>query len=367
MADNRLRVLVVEDSDDDAVLIIEELRSGGYEPLSRIVSTRDGMRQALSDEPWDVIISDHNLPDFSAIEALIVLLESGKDIPFIIVSGMIGEELAVEAMKSGASDFIMKNSLAKLTPSVANAVHTVNARRMHERAQAEIRSSHEQLRRLTSHLQTVREEERARIAREIHDELGGILTAIKMDIGWIGRRFGQEGELGEKLRSMMAITDGAIKTMRRIITDLRPSVLDDLGLVAAIEWQLREFQLRMGIKTVLDLGLEPDVATVAFGERIAVAAFRIMQESLTNIARHAKATRVVVELTVAEQRLRLTVRDDGVGIDGQQWSKRGSYGILGMHERARGLGGTVELVGCPGKGTEVRLWLPLEPAKEVSA
>jgi signal transduction histidine kinase len=158
---------------------------------------------------------------------------------------------------------------------------------------------------------------------------------------------------------MMAITDGAIKTMRRIITDLRPSVLDDLGLVAAVEWQLREFQVRMGIKTVLELGLAPDVASMHFDERIAVAAFRIMQEALTNIARHAGAGRVLVALAVEDDTLLVTIQDDGCGVDGKQWSKRGSYGILGMHERAHGLGGRVEVVGAPGQGTEVKLSLPL--------
>ena len=240
-----LKVLLVEDSEDDALLVLEELRAGGYAPRERRVLTRQEMQRALADETWDVIISDHNLPRFSAIDALLLVIESGLDIPFIIVSGTIGEEIAVEAMKAGASDFVMKNSLGKLVPAVGNAVQAADARRKHARAEREIRESREQLRRLTSHLEGVREEERARLAREIHDELGGILTALKMDISWLGRRIGEVPEVEAKLRSMTELADGAIKSMRRIITDLRPSVLDDLGLVAAIEWQLREFHSRM--------------------------------------------------------------------------------------------------------------------------
>lgn len=359
-----LRVLLVEDCYDDALLVTAEL-SDYYAPTVERVLGREAMRRALHDQEWDVVISDHNLPGFSAIEALLVLLESHRDIPFIIVSGAIGEDLAVEAMKAGAHDFIMKDSLSKLVPAVRHAVHAAEDRRRHREAQNEVRESRERLRQLASHLETVREEERSRLAREIHDELGGILTALKMDISWLKRRAEARDErLGAKLASMTELTDGAIKTMRRIITDLRPSILDDLGLIPAIEWQLTEFQKRTGIQGELVLGHDPDVTGANFGQAQSVATFRIFQESLTNIARHAQAQRVVVGAHLEDGALVLEVADDGRGIDETHLRKQGSYGVLGMRERARDLGGDLTITGAPGRGTAVQLRLPLFAARE---
>ncbi len=359
-----LSLLLVEDSDDDAILILEELRGAGFAPSYERVYTRPGMRRALLEGEWDVIISDHNLPGFSATDSLLLLLESHRDIPFIIVSGTIGEELAVEAMKAGAHDFVMKDSLGKLGPAVRNAIDGAEARRAHHQAQGEIQESRERLRQLASHLETVREEERARLAREIHDELGGILTALKMDIAWLKRNIPAESRVEAKFASMTDLTDAAIRSMRRIITELRPSILDDLGLVAAIEWQLSEFEKRMGIRGELILGRDPDVTAIHLPESHAVALFRIFQESLTNVARHADASRVWVRVWGEGGRFNLEVHDNGRGIDPHQTKKTGSYGILGMHERAHNLGAALTISGGPGEGTTIRLSVPLDTATE---
>jgi len=362
--DPDLDILLVEDSEDDAILIVEELRAGGYRPHHRRVVSGAEMEQALAAQGWDIVISDHRLPGFSATEALQVLLDSGREIPFIIVSGTIGEELAVEAMKAGAYDYVMKGALAKLTPAVQHALSAARERRRYREAQQEIRESREQLRRLASHLESVREEERARLAREIHDELGGILTALKMDISWMQRQLGDAPALEEKLTTMTGLTDSAIRTMRRIITDLRPSVLDDLGLIPAIEWQLSEFRKHSGLEMDLDVAAQSDMP--ALSPAHAVAVFRIFQESLTNIARHAGARTVRVAVGQTPEAFVLTVDDDGRGMTEQTPAGRSSYGILGMRERARHLGGELSIAPREGGGTRVRLTLPLSECGEAS-
>jgi signal transduction histidine kinase len=347
----KLRALIIEDSEDDALLILSELEAAGYEVEHQRVYSKQGMLGALRGESeWDIILSDHNLPGFSSTEALLLLLQHNIDIPLIIVSGTIGEEVAVEAMKAGAQDFVMKGHLSKLAPAVGNALEAARAKR-------ESRQYQQRLRELTMHLQTVREEERAMIAREIHDELGGLLTALKMDIRWLARRFAENfPDADEKFSVMSMHLDNAIKTVRRIITDLRPSVLDDLGLVAALEWQLDDFAKRYEIATRFNHAL----ATRELPEKQQeVTVFRIFQESLTNIARHAKASRVEVDLIEHDGAIELTIRDNGIGIADENKLKKGSYGILGMNERAMSLGATLEVRSNNGGGTQVVLNMPI--------
>lgn len=353
-----LRVLLVEDSDDDALLIGERLREH-YVTEVHQVADRAGMAAALADGAWDVVISDHNLPGFSAIEALRLVTDNDLDIPFIIVSGTIGEALAVEAMKAGAHDFLMKDALAKLNPAVEHAVTAGQIRRMHRHTLDELRDSRERLRQLAFHLEKVREEERASLAREIHDELGGILTALKMDISWLRRREEMaEPRMHEKLGAMTALLDSAIRSMRHIITELRPAILDDLGLLAAVEWQLNEFRKRTRLRTELAVDWRVETVALALPPEHAVAAFRILQESLTNIARHADARCVTVAVGIDTGALVLRIEDDGRGIEPVPWEKPGSYGVLGMRERAINLGGSLEVSGGPG-GTSIVLQLPL--------
>lgn len=351
-----LRVLIVEDSEDDALLITEELRER-YDPQVKRVQDRDGMSAALAVPDWDVIISDHNLPNFSATAALQLLVESRCDIPFIIVSGTIGEEQAVEAMKAGAHDFVMKDALAKLVPAVEHAVAAGKVRRLHRQAELELKASREQLRQLTAHLEQVREEERGSLAREIHDELGGILTALKMDISWLRRRCTAcADQTSDKLDSMAGLLDSAIQSTRRIITALRPSVLDDLGLVAALEWQLGEFGRRAELQT--RLRIDDPVAAIAWPPELATVVFRIFQESLTNVARHAGASAVEAQFRLQPEGATLVVRDNGRGIHQEHLQKHGSFGILGMRERAHNLGGELTISSGADGGTEVRLQLP---------
>jgi PAS domain S-box-containing protein len=228
-------------------------------------------------------------------------------------------------------------------------------------AEKRLKESHEQLRDLAAHLETVREEERTRVAREIHDELGSGLTCLKMDLAWMARRIpvanakGGDSQLIPKVYSMSKLANDMVQLVKKVSTELRPAVLDELGLGPAIEWQAKEFQGRTGITCLLDI--YPESLDVD-GER-ATAVFRILQEVLTNVTRHAKATSISIHTKRFAGYLELKVVDNGCGITPMQVSSPKSLGLVGMRERALLWGGDVTIVGQPQKGTTVVLRLPL--------
>jgi PAS domain S-box-containing protein len=229
-----------------------------------------------------------------------------------------------------------------------------------KRAEQELRASSEQSRSLAAHLLTVREEERARISRAVHDELGQSLTAVKMDLAWLAKRLPRESvEMLEKIRSTRRLAESLIQDVRRISTELRPGILD-LGLAAAVEWQVQEFQARTGILCSQRL-----LTREAIGPDVSTALFRILQESLTNVARHAQATRAEVVLQKQRDRLVLWIRDNGRGFDQADSCLSQSLGLLGMRERAAILGGQVKISSAPGQGTTVAAWIPF-PSPEKS-
>jgi signal transduction histidine kinase len=231
-------------------------------------------------------------------------------------------------------------------------------------AEEEVKRSREQLRALSARLQEVREEESAVIAREIHDEVGQALTGLKFDLEFIRRRLGQCGDLAERakieerIKEMYGTIDAEISVVRKISTHLRTKVLDDLGLVGAIESFAQEFQRRTGIACNVD---QYDVEAMELGldSQRKTAVFRIFQESLTNVRRHAEATRVWVDLRAEDESLILEVRDNGKGIPPEKLKHVDGLGIVGMRERAQAFGGHVEIESEPGEGTSVRVTIPL--------
>jgi PAS domain S-box-containing protein len=227
-------------------------------------------------------------------------------------------------------------------------------------AEQALRASGEQYRNLAAHLLSVREDERARISRQVHDELGQSLTAMKMDLAWLaGRLPPSNSQMLKRLRATARLADRIIRSVRRISTELRPAVLD-LGLAAAIEWQVQEFQARSGVQCKVRLLIRE-----MFTSDASTAMFRIFQETLTNIARHAKATRVEVVLQKQGDRLVLLIHDNGRGFDELDPSLSNSLGLLGMRERAAVLGGHVDISSVAGKGTTIAAWIPL-PSPENS-
>jgi PAS domain S-box-containing protein len=223
-------------------------------------------------------------------------------------------------------------------------------------AEEQLRASRDQLRALAAQLQSVREAERASIAREIHDELGQACTAIKMDLALISHKTDKsQTSLRRKVDATIQLVDGMIVTLRRIASDLRPRTLDDLGLTAALEWQAQEFEKRTGISCRVTLPQEP---LVLDADR-STAIFRIFQESLTNVARHSQASQVVARLEKSGDQLLLHVQDNGVGFDLEEVKTRRSLGLVGMRERALLLNGELNVAGVRGSGTTMTLRIPL--------
>jgi len=225
----------------------------------------------------------------------------------------------------------------------------------------ELRQSRERLRELASHIESAREKERTRIAREIHDELGQSLTALKMELHWCIQRLPEDDPLLlEKANKLLLLIDEDVHLVQRISSELRPGLLDNLGLSAAIEWQADQFQNRTGIDCDIicephDIVLDPTRSTVIF---------RAFQESLTNIARHAHATQVEITLKKKAAETELTVRDNGRGITEDEIADPTSFGLMGIRERVQALGGTVEVVGVPNLGTTMVIRIPTEGSGE---
>jgi signal transduction histidine kinase len=228
-------------------------------------------------------------------------------------------------------------------------------------AEENLKATSKQLRALSARLQSAREEEGTRIAREIHDELGSALTSLKWDLEEMDKMLStsidqsEHAALRNKLQAPMKLADTAISAIRRIASELRPSILDDLGLVAAIEWQAEQFQSRTGIVCQCDCSLEK----VELTEQQSTAFFRILQEALTNVLRHAQATKVNIKIKKEKGYFTLSVSDNGKGISESEKSEQQSLGILGMRERAYLIGGEVSITSAEGQGTVVTLRVPI--------
>lgn len=350
-----IHILMLEDDTADAELTQFMLRRGGLLfSLARVETEREYVRE-LEQRPPALILSDYSLPGFNGREALAIAQSRCPQTPFIFVTGTMGEEVAIDTLKSGATDYVLKTRLSRLLPAVSRALLEAEEKNKHLRAQEQLRESHERLRALSVYLQTIREEERTRIAREVHDELGQALTSCKLDVSWIAGRLPKDAKnLLEKARSLSTHIDATIQMVRRIATELRPGVLDHLGLAAALEWQANEFQTRTGIRC----DVKSRGPTRQLDQNVNTALFRIFQETLTNVIRHAGATHVLVNLKEADGRIILEVRDNGRGIAEDKMANPKSMGLLGMRERAALLGGTFRIGPGAGGGTLVAVSIP---------
>lgn len=222
-------------------------------------------------------------------------------------------------------------------------------------AETQLAASREELRLLSNSLQKVQEAERQRIARELHDELGQYLTAVKLDVKWIRSRLTPAVEnIGSRLDSIDRTIDMTVAAVRRMAANLRPVILDDLGLTAACEWLLQEFQQRTGI----DCQLSIDPEDFELPEAVATTSFRVIQEALTNISRHAQAQHVDVRIQFADEGLSMLIADDGVGMPERQPGDRRTLGLVGMRERVHALGGTLAIDSAPGEGTRIHVQIP---------
>ncbi len=345
------RLLVLDDSELDYELLVATLSRDRLPVSARRIETREQLIDALACEEWDAVIADPQLPAVPGTEALQLVRASGRILPFLIVSGSLGEEAAVAAMRGGADDYLVKGRLARLAPALLNAMSLAQARVERERAMHALERSEQRLHELYTHLQSVVDDERAAIAREIHDDIGGMLTTLRFDLSWIERN--GDAASAQRARHALRTTVDLMQSAQRIQRNLRPPVLD-AGLVDAMSWQITEFRRSTGI----DAKLSCNVSAVDLDEARAMTVYRTLQESLTNVARHAGASVVHVDLIVGADELSLEIVDDGVGLAPQALEKAGSFGLRGLAERARRAGGWIDV--SPGeRGTCVLLSLPL--------
>jgi len=485
-----LNLLVIEDSEDDALLLVGCFKRAGYDLEFQRVENANAARLAMSSGSWNAILSDHSMPGFNALAALELMQELQLDLPFIIVSGVIDEETAIAAMRAGAHDYLSKDRLDRLVPAVEreireaknrnerraalaavqenearfrslvsnipgmvfqllrvtdgemrflyvsegattllgfapdelatcprfffDAIHAedrnafdaalalsadrltqvnwdgrirdaggtekwINLRSTPRQlasgevqwegiasnitqsklAENELRESRAQLAELSSHLESAKEEERERIARDIHDELGGTLVAIKIEAALLSSKLPTDPlQLRKRVRGIEGLIDEAISTAGRVARELRPGILKDFGLAAAIECQADDFSQRVGLNcdtAGIDHEVDPD-------EKTSLALFRIFQEALTNVAKHAQATRVGIRLSIGGRSLILEIADNGRGITTEDMNKPKSFGLRGIHERMRELGGSLELARNSPFGTRVLLRAPYKPS-----
>lgn len=367
MALNSLQpsILIVDDDSSNRMALRELLQGPGCDVVIAD-SGEEALRHVLKRD-FAVILLDVRMPSVDGFETakLIRGRERSRYTPIIFLTGA-SEDLhsMFRGYEAGAVDYIVKPLIPEVLKSKISVfveLYSKNAALIQEiaerkRAEDHLRTSEENLRALASHLLVVREEEWARISREIHDELGQALTGLKMELTWVANRLPQDQKaLAGKAESVLSLIDDTIKAVRRIAAGLRPAVLDQLGLAAAIEWQAGEFRKRTGIRC--EISLPPDVPV--FDQERSIAAFRIYQELLTNAARHANATRIEVEVRIESDTLILSVNDNGKGIDEASVQSPKSLGLLGMRERILPFGGRIEIAGSPNKGTKAKVSIPL--------
>ena len=479
-----LALIVAEDSEDDYDLIVATLSKSVIRLNCRRVDTAEGLEAALAARMPDAVISDHRMPRFSSFEALKIVRAVDADMPFVIVSGTIGEHTAVEAMREGASDYLMKDDLSHLAPALARALETAAVRRRRREVEAAlidnearfraltanlpgvvfqvegvggryapvyvsdgsrrllgiyperlianplalverlsqadlaelvaafrgseergtpvrwigrvpprdgadaewlevaasmrrtgpdrvvwdgiavdvtplVRTEHalaasrEELRELARHVAAVSERERESLSRELHDEVGSMLTGLRFQLAWLREKLKDDRRFAAPLARANELVEAAIGASSRIMQDLRPPILD-AGIVAALEWLVRQYAERMDTTAVFDGPQDEPVLT----PEEAIVVFRIAQEALTNAAKHAKANRVDVQFAIDGETIQLEVRDDGCGIAADDLAKVDRFGLRGMRERAASLGGRVEIEPGEHGGTDVRLTLP---------
>jgi len=353
-----LRILHLEDSPADHQLVCRALQHAAFGFEIRRVDSLEDFASAVLTHSFDLILADYLLPGFNALDAWNLLQNESTRPPFVILSGAIGESAAVAAIHRGISDYLHKDNLVGLERVINRAMEVREARRDKERADIELAASEKRLAGFAEHLQMAIEHERAAIAREIHDDIGGSLAAVNLDLAWISRHL-TDPAIRTHLATAVEMLQHAIGASQRIMMNLRPSILDQ-GLVPAIQWLATSFERRTGIRTSCNVNKE----LLSLTKSIELAAYRTTQEALTNVSKYARCTLVTIEISDAEGVLTVEITDNGAGMLLSETQKQEAFGLRGLKERARTVGGWLDVSSQPGLGTAIILSVPLATANE---
>jgi len=357
-------VLIVED-DPQLLRALQELLDAPDRNIVVAQSGEDALRFVLKFD-FAVTLLDVKMSgmDGFATARIIRSRPGSRNTPIIFLTGSDQDAISrFRGYEVGAVDYLVKPvvpEILKAKVSVFIDLYRHNKALIREIAERKVieddlRKAEARLRAFAAHVESVREDERTRLAREVHDELGQALTGLKMDLAWLEKRLpGEQEEAAGSIKSMFPPIDATIRSVRRISSALRPQVLDDVGLIGALKWQANEFQVRTGIRCKIDLPSEEP----ALDRARSTTAFRVLQEALTNVARHAGATRVDISLRVDADHFILKIADNGRGVSEAELRDPKSLGLLGIRERAFLLGGNVEIEGKGGEGTTVTLSIP---------
>ena len=349
-----LWVLHLEDSIPDHLLVKRELQKSQESIEIQRVENLETFRTALTKNRFDVILADYRLPGFTALDAWKLMNELSVRLPFVLLSGAIGETAAVQAIQAGICDYLPKEDISKLRHVMQRAIemhHIVLAR---EQADAELAQSQKQLANFAEQLQSTIEQERAAIAREVHDDIGGSLAAIRFDLAWMERHVSDAGTLAH-VQAATEMLQHAVEASQRIMMNLRPAILDQ-GLGAAIHWLGASFSRRTGIPTLIRAQLKNE----QLSKDIQLTAYRTAQEALTNASKYAQCTQVKIDLAGDEHFLTLEVADNGHGMTDQPTGAQGGFGLKGLKERAKTVGGWLDISTQKGVGTSITLSIPLD-------
>jgi signal transduction histidine kinase len=349
-----LNILHLEDSELDHQLVCRALTKDTLPFQITRVDTLDAFSAQLASQTFDIILADYRLPGFTALDAWNLLQASPTRLPFILLSGAIGESAAVAAIQRGISDYLPKDDLHNLARVIGSTLQVFAAKAAEARAVADLAASERRLAHFAQHLQSAIENERAAIAREIHDDIGGSLAAVRLDLAWMARH-SPSAEMQVHVGTANDMLQHAIGASQRIMMNLRPAILDQ-GLYPAIQWLAESFQRRSGVKTSLACN-QPGMQC---HKTIQLTAYRTAQEALTNISKYAQCNLVKIDLSNAEGVLTLEVSDNGCGISETALNNPEAFGIRGLKERAKVAGGWLDISTRPAHGTTLILTIPLD-------
>lgn len=331
-----LRALVLEDNVADFEMLEHLLKFEGFRPDCRRIETQAEFVANLA-PGIDVILCDYKLAGWDALRALELLHASGLKVPFIVVSGTISEELAVDCMRHGASDYLLKDRLGRLGQAIRRAIEEAAERRQVENLSARLLKAHE--------------EERRKISRELHDQVGQSMALIGLELDYLEAELPAESPAHARVQTLKRLSEDTVAIVRDLALLLRPSILDELGLIPALNWQASEVSRRHKMRVTVDAAescnhLPDDYRTCIY---------RVVQEALHNAVRHANAAHAHVTVRHETSQIRVVIEDDGIGFDP---GHRKGLGLLGMEERVRQFGGVLHIDSRPGGGASISILLP---------